>query len=286
MKYFFTVFCILTCPFMLSCNKIIMEDTAYEGRPHFKISTKSATYFFDVAGGGLSRMIDKDGVDWIHYNGDPHANVPFGASGGYRGIPNSVYKSEDGGASHPGFDKCVSKIISENSIKSWSLSGKWEWLWEFFNDYARLTVLKADPDHPYWFLYEGVVGGTFHPYQKYWGTDLGGPRYEVPSLNHRESIIEQWQWTYFGDKEMDRIFYVAQYPKDTLNDHFSYMGNTREGKDAPDGMIVFGFGRDKGPKALMKDTGITFFMGFLEKKISSEIDHIWAGKQIEKNLKK
>ena len=44
--------------FVLSCNNISIEDERYEERPHFKIETKTATYFFDEAGGGLSRVID------------------------------------------------------------------------------------------------------------------------------------------------------------------------------------------------------------------------------------
>jgi hypothetical protein len=263
-----------------------MEEATYEGRPHFKIETKTATYYFDVAGGGLSRVLDLDGIDWVNYNGDPHAKVPSGASGGYRGIPNSVYRSDDGGSSHPGFDQCISEIINSNTITTRSKSGKWEWLWEFFDDHARFEVIKVDPDHPYWFLYEGVVGGDFNPYMKYWGTDLGGPRFETPSHNHGEGINEQWQWVYFGDKEQDRVFFVAQTPNDTLNDYFSYMGNTKEGRDAPDGMIVFGFGRQKGATPLMKETGVTFYMGFLERKIDSKEDHEWAAQQIKKIIGK
>src|SRR5690606_16188948 len=79
---------------------------SYEGRPHFRIETGSAVYYYDKSGGGFSRMIDADGNDWINYNGNPDAAYPYGASGGFRGIPNLVYGSDDGGAGHPGFDKC------------------------------------------------------------------------------------------------------------------------------------------------------------------------------------
>jgi len=266
--------------FIISCNRVSIEDDIYENRPHFKIKTRTVTYYFDKAGGGLSRVIDADGVDWVNYNGDPHAVVPSGASGGYRGIPNMVYRFEDGGAGHPGFDQCISEKADKNTIRTQSKSGKWQWAWTFFNDHARLTIEKADPDRTYWFLYEGVAAGSFHPEQKYWGTDLGGPRYETPSLNGGESIVDKWQWVYFGDKETDRIFYVAQHPADTLNDFFAYMGNTPEGNSSPDGMIVFGFSRDKGTLALETKTGVTYTIGFLNRKITSGEDHTWAGNQI------
>ena len=271
---------------MTSCNGTKIENVTYENRPHFKIETKTATYFFDKAGGGLSRVIDSDGIDWVHYNGDPHAVVPSGASGGYRGIPNMVYRFEDGGAGHPGFDQCISKKVDNNTIRTESKSGKWQWYWTFFDDHAQLTIEKIDTSRTYWFLYEGAIAGGWNPDNKYWGTDLGGPRSETPSLNKGENIVGKWQWVYFGDKAINRIFYVAQSPKDTLNDFISYMGDTKEGNISPDGMIVFGFSRDKGTKALENKIGITYTIGFLERKITSASDQEWANKQINKNINK
>lgn len=280
MKKLTFILIVVSGMFVLSCNNISIEDESYEDRPHFKIETKTATYFFDKAGGGLSKVIDTDGIDWINYNGDPHAVVPSGASGGYRGIPNMVYRYEDGGAGHPGFDQCISEKADKNTIRTQSKSGKWQWAWTFFDDYANLTIEKTDPDRTYWFLYEGAVAGSFDPGRKYWGTDLGGPRKETPSLNRGENIVGNWQWVYFGDNETDRIFYVAQQPKDTLNDFFAYMGDTKEGNSSPDGMIVFGFSRDKGTKALETKTGVTYMIGFLERRVTSAEDHEWVSKQI------
>ena len=280
MKKLILLIIVLPGMLMFSCNSISIEDESYEERPHFKIETKTATYFFDKAGGGLSRAIDADGIDWINYKGDPHAVVPSGASSCYRGIPNMVYRYEDGGAGHPGFDQCISEKADENTIRTQSKSGKWQWAWTFFDDHARLTIEKTDPDRTYWFLYEGPVAGGFDPARKYWGTDLGGPRSETPSLNRGENIVGNWQWVYFGDNETDRIFYVAQQPKDTLNDFFAYMGDTKEGNSSPDGMIVFGFSRDKGTKALETKTGVTYVIGFLERKVTSAEDHEWVSKQI------
>jgi hypothetical protein len=280
-----TLLAFLQVIFMISCspsNGIVIKDDIYEGRAHFRIETKTATYLFDKAGGGLSRVMDADGIDWVHYNGDPHAKGASGAAGGFRGIPNMVFRGDDGGAGHPGFDQCISEKVDDRTIRSTSKSGKWQWSWTFFDDHARMTMEKVDRDRTYWFLYEGPVAGSFNPYNNYWGTDLGGPRYETPSLNKGENIVGNWEWVYFGAKDTNRIFYVAQSPGDNLNDFFAYMGNTSDGNDAPDGMIVFGFGRDKGTIALMREDDVTFYIGFLDKKITSEKDHKWAGQQIKK----
>lgn len=271
---------------LLSCSSVKIEDTTYENRSHFKIETKTATWFFDKAGGGFSRVIDADGIDWVNFNGDVNAEVPTGAAGSYRGIPNMVYRYDDGGAGHPGFDQCISEKADKNTIRSHSKSGKWQWAWTFFDDHASMTLEKTDTDRTFWFLYEGPVAGSFEPERKYWGTDLGGPRFETPSLNRGENITGNWQWVYFGDKETNRVFYVTQHPKDTLNDFFAYMGNTKEGNSSPDGMIVFGFSRDKGTIALENKTDVTYKIGFLNRKITSQEDHDWVSKQINEILNK
>lgn len=267
---------------LASCGAVVIMDDTYENRPHFRIETKSATYYYDKSGGGMSRVIDRDGVDWVHYNGDPHAVGAAGASGGYRGIPNMVYRFEDGGAGHPGFDQCVSEVVGKQTIRTRSKSGKWAWVWHFFDDRAQLTIERVDSTRTYWFLYEGPVAGSFDPGQKYWGTDLGGPRFETPSLNKGEHIVGKWQWAYFGDQHTDRIFYVVQHQRDTLNDFFSYMGNTREGNNASDGMVVFGFGRDAGTKALETKKGNIYTVGFFEGKVATPEDHDRVAAQIRK----
>ena len=60
--------------YLFSCNNFSIEDDAYENRPNFKTETKSATYYYDKSGGGFSKVIDINGIDWVHYNGDPYAD--------------------------------------------------------------------------------------------------------------------------------------------------------------------------------------------------------------------
>jgi len=40
-------------------------DESAGGGPAYIITTPSATYYLEKEGGGLSSMIDKDGVDWL-----------------------------------------------------------------------------------------------------------------------------------------------------------------------------------------------------------------------------
>ena len=87
MKNTFLVLIVVSHLALVACNQTSIEDDLYEGRPHFRIETENATYYFDKAGGGLSRVIDNHGTDWVQYNGDPKAAAPGGAAGGFRGIP-------------------------------------------------------------------------------------------------------------------------------------------------------------------------------------------------------
>lgn len=264
---------------------VTIEEGNYEGRPQFIIKTKTATYFYDKAGGGFSRMIDKEGKDWISFKKNPLSEYPVSAGAGFRGLPNMVFGNEDGGAGHPGHDKCVSEILNEHTIITKSKSGKWEWIWEFEEKFARLTVKKTDPNHPYWFLYEGTIGGKFSPTYHYWGTDKGGPNNEIYDFYKGKKLFEKWNWIYFGDKQIDRVLFLLHQTPDNKEDVLGYLGNSDKGIDSEDGMVVFGFGRAKGTKPQMTAENNSFIIGFLEKRIEDGQGHDKAKKKIEK-LKK
>ena len=166
----------------------ISEDI-YAGTDHFVIKTKKVTYYLDKEGGGLSRMIDKQGNDWISFKKDPWNNYPESAASSYRGLPNLVFRSEDSGAGHPGHKKCYSFVVDKNTILTISKSGKWQWRWKFFKNYATITMEKVDHDHKYWFLYEGPIAGEFKPEFQYWGTNLGGPRREETASPQSVSAV-------------------------------------------------------------------------------------------------
>ncbi|MCB0630957.1 MAG: hypothetical protein R2824_29220 [Saprospiraceae bacterium] len=288
MRSFFQVFLFCCIPFInyaQGSELIQIKQTSYEDRPHFVISTPAATYYYDIAGGGLSRMIDRDGLDWIAFRKDPWDTYPASAASSYRGIPNLVYRSEEGGAGHPGHDRCSSEIIDKNTIRSVSTGGKWKWTWTFHEQFAELAIDQVDPDHPYWFLYEGTPGGRFEPGRQYFGLESGGPIYAQPDLIKGSQLSGFWQWIYFGHRDVDRVLCLAQITSDDQKDMYSYMGASPAGNASPDGMVVFGFGRAEGAQPLLKKAN-TFLLGFYERRIDSPKDHRLVRKMIRKQLKR
>ncbi|MEO0331945.1 MAG: hypothetical protein AAF223_09695, partial [Bacteroidota bacterium] len=203
----FTAF--FLCIFFSSCTFVSIEEAMYEDRPQFVVKTASATYWYDQAGGGLSRLIDPEGNDWIAFKKDPLSEYPASAAAGFRGMPNFVFQSEDGGAGHPGFDQCTSEIVGENQIRTYSNSGKWQWTWTFRDTYATVTMEKIDAEHAYWFLYEGTPGGSYSPNDFYWGTDDRGYQTELPDYCKEERATGNWQWAYFGSKTCPRTLLLG-----------------------------------------------------------------------------
>lgn len=269
--------------FSWSCGEVDIDPAVMDaGQTCFRISTPNATYFYQKEAGGFSSILDKDGIDWIGFKPDPDENYPSSAASSYRGLPNMVFRSEDGGAGHPGFKQCKSEQISHNQIRTISKSGLWQWTWTFHPDHAILKIDKTDPSHPYWFLYEGAVAGRFQPDEQYWGTDKGGPNYSKPDYYAGNPVYDQWKWFYAGDKGTDRVLFIAQRYSDELSDTFSYLGNSDAGSHARDGMVVFGFGRTEDATALMNKEGQTFVIGFIEKQINSKEDHTMVSKIIRR----
>jgi hypothetical protein len=264
--------------------QVRITEEVYEGAAHFVVRTKAATYWYDKAGGGLSRLIDHDGKDWIAFKREPWGRGPDSAASAYRGIPNFVFGSEDGGAGHPGFTKCASRKVNDRTITTVSKSGKWQWKWTFADDHARVTMEKTDPAAAYWFLYEGTPGGSYSPPTWYWGNDTGGPRRDLPDFLKDGRHIEPMRWAYFGDDRTRRVLFIAQHERDDIADVFGVMGNTREGLSAPDGMTVFGFGRARNAKCLLTAAPQSFTIGFYQKKITGHPEHKALGQHIGKLL--
>ncbi|MBT5708518.1 hypothetical protein OAH36_02775 [Verrucomicrobia bacterium] len=260
---------LLASLFSTQIQAVEISETTYEGRAQFLIRTESATWYLDRAGGGFSRLIDQDGQDWIHFRKNPLKQFPASAAAGYRGIPNLVYGSmnPDAGAGHPGFDRCRSVQLNAQTIQTTSLSRKWRWSWRFTESHAVFTMEKTDPEHAWWFLYEGPIAGSFAPKEKYWATDELGLSTDIPSKSNQ--LFGQWQWAYFGDRRTPRVLYLVQHEIDPLPDTLWYLGSSDGGSSsAVDGMMVFGFGR--GPKTTpqFRKKGISISVGFLAAKPS------------------
>jgi hypothetical protein len=269
--------------FFAPLSAVEITEGTFEDRPQFIIKTESATWFYDRAGGGFSRLIDRDGRDWIAFSKTPLNSFPASAAAGYRGLPNAVFVGPDKGAGHPGFDQCASERAGARQIRTRSHSGKWQWTWSFAGTTATFHMEQADPEHAWWFLYEGPVAGRFMPREQYWGTNAGGPHRDVPGP--RDQRFGRWQWAYFGDISVPRIFFAAQHEPDEFEDTFWYLGSSEGGSaTAPDGMVVFGFGRGPGTRPLFRGAGQRFTVGLLEFGVASGDDHTKAAARIEAAL--
>ncbi len=262
-----------------------ISEGEYEGRPHYIVYTKAATYYLDRAGGGFSRMIDTYGNDWIAYRTEPWDQYPASAASSFRGVPNLVFGSEtDGGAGHPGHDKCTSVVSGDTVITTTTKSGKWKWEWRFYDNYVELNVLETDQSTPYWFLYEGTPGGSYRPEKSYFGTDSTGFQDNVPDFFKGTVAWGNYQWAYFSRSGVATSFYVSQKKTDTHTDMMSYLGNTEEGALSKNGMTVFGFGRGKNTKPLLTGPN-SFVLGWTDYGVENQETHDKIAKQINSIIK-
>lgn len=260
----------------------LITEGSYENRPHFVIKQGKITYYYDKAGGGFSRIIDKYGNDWVSYKSEPWDQYPASAASAFRGIPNLVFKSDtDGGAGHPGHDKCTSKIVGDNKIKTTSVSGLWEWEWTFFDGYAQLDVLKSENGTPYWFLYEGTPGGSYDPAKTYFGTNTKNLTTKIPDFYKGTIDWDELEWAYFGKNNGKTTFFVAHVNKDDQLDLMSYLGNSEEGALSKDGMTVFGFGRNENTAPLLTGKN-TFLIGMVDYNAKTKDKQEQLSKHIEK----
>ena len=66
---------------------------------------------------------------------------------------------------------------------------------------------------------------------------------------------------------------LIQHHNDTLSDLFGYLGNSSAGLDAPDGMVVFGFGRRRGAQPCLSDPAARFTISLLDFGVRADVDH-------------
>lgn len=256
--------------FGMLCNaQVSITEGMDEGQEVFIIHTKSATYYYQKEAGGFSSIVDKNGNDWINYTTEPKDIYPASAASTYRGLPNLIHGGEESGTGHPGFNNCTSAILDQNTILSTSKTGNWEYEWRFTDHTAKLSITKVDPTRTYWFLYEGTIGGDYNPENDLWGNNVDGLRADKPDFYKTEGTFASWETVFFGDKDKKNTFFISQLTPDNHDDVFGFLGNTKEGNNASDGMVVFGFGRGKGTKPLMNEKQ-EFILGFVPKNIQKK----------------
>lgn len=268
---------------MGASKAVEISETSFEGRPHFRIESPQCTWFFDRSGGGFSRLLDRQGLDWISFRKAPLSEYPASAAAGYRGMPNCVFVGPDKGAGHPGFDRCQSEQVTEDTIRTRSHSGQWQWSWTFTDSTASFTMEKAPDGAPWWFLYEGPIAGTFDPTWKIWGTDSLGARSDVPT--NRSQLFGNWQWIYVADRRIPRALAIVQVEPDELPDTLWYLGSSQSGAaTAKDGMVVVGFGRGPQTKPELTGNGHAFKVGLIELESTENLTHAKISTAIEQGL--
>lgn len=247
-----------------------------EGQDCFAIATGNAKYYYQTEAGGFSSICDRDDVDWINFH-PGSGDVPGGAANVFRGLPNLVYPE---GLGHPGFFGCVSSTSMDSNtivIDTRSKDDRWSWRVRILDDFVKLSVLTAPPDIPYWFLYEGTIGGSYDPSASYWGLPTGRneTRYTESDLISSSNPFPGMRWVYFGHIKSPRVFFCARLDEGDEASVLYFMGADKGKLAAADGMMVFGMGRGAGVTRLF--TGPRdFIFGFIE-----ETDHEAVAAQIE-----
>jgi len=226
-------------------------DESAGGGPAYIITTPSATYYLEKEGGGLSSMIDQDGIDWLGF----HNRKGSGHKGEYRGFPNAIHK-QDGSYFHAmnaGTDSSSSvvEIESKNHVRISFTSDnqQWQGQWDFYPDRCDFTMNKISPGFKYWVQYEGVPGGEMD------STDFWFASYDDTLHLINEPFIGDLpapEWMAFGDQITPRMLYMLHHEDDDLPDNYV---------SRPD-MTVFAFGRQNKNKYL--NTVQSFSIGFVE----------------------
>jgi len=234
-------------------------DASAGGGPAYIITTPSATYYLEKEGGGLSSMIDKDGVDWLGF----HNKEGSGHKGEYRGFPNAVHK-QDGSYFHAMNAKTdpSSSIVEMESddhirIAFTSDNEQWQGQWDFYPNRCDFTMRKISAGYKYWVQYEGVPGGEMDS-TDFWYASADTERH--PIVTPQVGDLPAPEWMAFGDPNSPRVLYMLHHEDDEFPDNYV---------SRPD-MTVLGFGRENKDKFLT--TVQTFSIGFVESTKYSVID--------------
>lgn len=226
-------------------------DNSAGGDPAYIITTPSATYYLEKTGGGLSSMLDRDGIDWLGFHKAPGS----GHKGEYRGFPNAVHK-QDGNYFHAMNAKtdAARTLVEKKSpdhirIGVTSENGKWQGQYDFYPDRLDFTMRVVSPGYKYWVQYEGVPGGTMDE-TDFWYSSADAVRHGITETSIRD--LPAPEWMAFGDRNAPRMIFVAHHEDDSHPD--DYVSRPH--------MTVLGFGRRNKDKYLT--TPSKFSIGFVE----------------------
>ncbi len=241
-------------------------DESAGGVPCYIVETPTATYFLEKEGGGLSSMLDRDGVDWLGFHKEPGSQ----SQGEYRGFPNAIHR-QDGSYFHAlnaGTDPSTSRVETVESdfirIVFDSGNGKWQGRWDFFPDRCVFTMAQVSEGYRYWILYEGVPGGTLDK-DDFWYSSIDDKAHLIDERN--DGDLPGPEWIAFGDPGTPRMLYLHQHEDDSHPDRYYNMR---------DEMTVFGFGRKGIEKYL--DKPLSFSIGFAESTDYEEVRRAALGR--------
>ena len=221
----------------------IIRRGVYEGRDHFIVRCGQSTVYFDIAGGGLSRWIDGDGNDWIAFRRQFWNDYPAAAASSFRGMPNLILNDPHGGFGHPGHDAATSRQTAADTITATTRDGLITAEYRFDDRGVDISI-RCNDSRPYWFLYEGPIAGRFNPASQYFATDRDAPDAIEADFYAEQRWTGDVDWVYMGDRDVPRVLSILDLSDDdATTDMIAQLGNTTDGVDSPDGMVVMGFGR-------------------------------------------
>ena len=234
-------------------------DDSAGGGPAYIITTDTTTYYLEKEGGGLSSIIDSEGVDWLGFLNQQGS----GWKGEYRGFPNAIHR-QDGDYFHAmnaGTDPSTSVVDIESTnhvrITFTSDNGKWKGQWDFYPGRCDFTMSEVSPGYKYWIQYEGVPGGEMDE-TDFWYASKDGKRHAI-----KEPFIGDLpapEWMAFGDVNSTRMLYMLHHQDDTYPDNYVSRPH----------MTVLGFGRKDKDKFL--DSTQTFSIGFVQSTVYGDVE--------------
>ena len=178
-----------------------ITETRFEGRPRFQVRTERATWLYDQAGGGFSRLVDREGRDWVR--AELPEPVPRVGGGRVPGPWRCRLRRPGQGAGHPGFDRVHERDRRSRHHPHGQPLRPLGLVLTFTETTATFTMEKADPVHPWWFLYEGPSCRNLRPERKLWARRTGGPYQRCRRSTPRR--FDRWRWVYFGDRDVPRV---------------------------------------------------------------------------------
>src|SRR5689334_8429617 len=175
----------------------VLETTLFEDMECFRVETPSAIYLYGRRGAGFASIVDPEGHDWVSYH---HRDK---ARGEYRGLPKcgqpvKYFHCGYGFGQYANDNWFTSTVVLHEpghvrihcETAHHDATGEWD----FFPDYATITLLKI-PGDLYWFLYEGTPGGALDAAEDF--VIRAGGRKTPLSAPWKEVV----PWVVFGAKE-------------------------------------------------------------------------------------